>query len=243
MIFGIRFDLNPLSAPFCDDRPTMFLSNHLSRVDFAGLHLFPDAAVMMNAMFFRMPVLGPVIRVFAQSTGIIGTEQSQENKASDQDQLGLAMQNRRNIFVFPEGIQTDGRRLLRYSKGAGEIFYNAELVSKYPALKSALVQPAVFRVKTIEGEDVIDEPGKWDRYSIAGGRVNIFAGMSRLSMVGSMTVDVLVLPPLDPGNFDNAADLINGAHEVARKIMAPGQKHALTRRQWKERLDAQDFTT
>ena len=160
-IFGIRFELNSASVPFCDARPTMFLSNHLSRIDFAGLYLFPDAAVMMNAMFFRMPILGPVIRVFAHSAGFIGTEQSQENKHSDQDQLSRAMENHRDIFVFPEGIQTDGRRLLRYSRGAAEIFYDGELKSKYTSLRSAQVQPVVFRVKTIEGEDGIAEPISW----------------------------------------------------------------------------------
>jgi 1-acyl-sn-glycerol-3-phosphate acyltransferase len=196
----------------------------------------------MNAMYFRMPVLGPVIKAFAASAGLVGTEQTQQSKRQDQENLVMAVSAGRNIFVFPEGIQTDGRRLLRYSKGAAEIFYDADLLARHPARRTARLQPVVLRVKTIEGEDVIDTPQKWGAYSMARGRSSVLVGMARASMVGSVTIDVLVCPPLDPRRFETAADLVNAAHAATLAIIAPGQTETLTRREWKGRLDAEDFS-
>lgn len=240
--FGVRFELNPASAPFATDRTTLFLSNHLSRLDFAGLHLFPDAALLMNAMFFRMAVFGPIIRAFAASARIVGTEQTLSGKARDLDLLAQATDQGRHIFIYAEGIQTDGRRLLRYSPGAAELFYDPTLLAKHPALATGQVQPVVYRVKTINGTDVLTTPQAWGPYSLASGRTSIFAGMSRLTKVGSFTIDILVCPPLNPRHFASAAALTAAAHDVARAIIAPDQTGTLTRRQWKQRLDARDFT-
>ncbi|MEO8241619.1 MAG: 1-acyl-sn-glycerol-3-phosphate acyltransferase [bacterium] len=241
LVFAVRFTLSPTSAPFAAG-PTLFLSNHLSRLDFAGLPLFHDAAVMMNAMFFRMPVLGPIIRLFAHSAGIIATEQRQHGKARDQQQLAEAMDHGRNLFIFAEGIQTDGLRLLRYSPGAAEIFYDPALRARFPALQTARLQPVVLRVKTIEGVGVLHDPAKWGRYSLSRGRSSIFSGMSRLSLTGSITLEFLILPALDPRDFASAADLVNEAHAQTRAIIAPDQTRTMTRAQWKSRLDARDFT-
>ena len=241
-IFGVRFVLNPASAPFSRDRPTMFLSNHLSRLDFAGLHRFPDAALLMNAMFFRMPVFGPIIRIFAASAGIVGTEQTQTGKRRDQEQLAQAVAQGRDIFVFAEGIQTDGRRVLRYSQGAAEIFYDPALLSRYPALATAQVQPVVYRVRQIEGQDMLTNPDLWGRYTLSRGRSTIFAGMARLSLVRSITIDILVSTPLDPHAFAGPAQLVAAAQKVARALIAPNQTTTLTRREWKRRLDLRDFS-
>lgn len=241
-IFSVRFVLNPASTPFSADRPTLFLSNHLSRLDFAGLHLFPDVAILMNAMFFRMPVFGPVIRLFARSAGLIGTEQTQAGKRRDQLALAQAVDQGRNLFVFAEGIQTDGRRVLRYSQGAAEILYDPTLLAAFPALSRVQVQPVVYRVRAIEGEEMLQAPEKWGRYTLSRGRSSIFAGMSRLTLTGSIIIDVLVCPPLLPADFPDAAALVGAAHDIARRLIAPDQARTLTRGEWKRRLDTRDFS-
>ncbi len=241
-IFGVRFSLNPDGEPFSDDKPTMFALNHLSRLDFAALHLFPHAAVMMNARVYQIPVFGAIVRLFTEASGFVATEQTKEGKERDLVRLGEAVADGRNIVIFPEGIQTDGRRVLRYSMGSAEVFYDVDLIARYPALQEAQLQPVVLRVRTIEGEHVIDQPEKWKRYALAQNLTNFVVGMARLSRVGSIDIDVLACPPLDPRDFANAADLINAAHEMTRAIVAPEQTEALTRRQWKERIDAGDFT-
>ncbi len=241
-IFGVRFQLNPASTPFSPDRPTLFLSNHLSRLDFAGLHLFPDAALMMNAMFFKMPVFGPIIRLFAASAGLIGTEQTQAGKRRDQQAMASALSQGRALFVYAEGIQTDGRRVLRYSQGAAEILYDPALLTQFPALTRAVVQPVIYRVRAIEGEEMLNTPEKWGRYTLSRGRSTIFAGMSRLSLTRSITIDILVCPPLIPADYETAAALTAAAQDTARTLIAPHQTKTLTRREWKRRLDERDFT-
>jgi len=240
--FGVRFELNPNSAPISDDKITMFVANHLARFDFVGLHLFPNVAVMMDAKILKIPVWGTIIKVFANSSGFVATEQSKERKQGDHDQLGRAAQDGRIIFVFPEGIQSDGRRVLRYSVGSAEIFYDADLIAKYPVLRTAQLQPVVLRVKTIDSEYVMDQPSKWERYTLIHQLTHPIAALSHMSMVRSITVDALICPPLDPGDFDTAADLINAAHETTRAIIAPEQTETLTRKQWKDRVIARDFT-
>ncbi len=242
LVFGIRFAINPQSAPLSTDTPTMFVSNHLARFDFVGLHLFPNAAVMMSARILQMPVWGPIVRAFAASSGFIATEQTPEGKQRDHDRLGQAVDAGRNIVVFPEGIQTDGRRVLRYSQGSAEIFYNPDLLARFPALQSARLQPVVLRLKTIDGLDVLDQPEKWEHYTLTHQLTNVFAALAHLSTIGRTTVDVLLLPPLDPGQFASADALINAAHDMTRAIVAPNQTTALTRRQWRDRVRARDFS-
>lgn len=242
LLFGVRFEINPEGVPITDSGNTMFVLNHLARFDFVALHLFPRAAVMMNARIHQMPIWGPIVKVFTSSSGFIATEQNSEGKGRDHTQLGAAVQDGQNIVVFPEGIQTDGLRVLRYSAGSTEIFYDADLIAQYPALKTAQVQPVILRVKSIDGQDVLDQPEKWSRYALTHKLVNIFVGMSRLTAAKSIVVDMLVCPALNPADFKTAADLMNAAHEVTRAIIAPGQTTALTRKQWKERIDARDFS-
>ncbi|MEW9922175.1 lysophospholipid acyltransferase family protein [Marimonas sp. MJW-29] len=239
---GVHFSLNPISAPVSEGNVTMFVANHLARYDFVGLHLFPNAVVMVNARVFEMPVWGSVIKIFASSSGFIPTRQSKDGKHMELDQLAQAAQEGRNAFVFPEGIQSDGRRVLRYSEGSAEIFYDKELLAKYPALRTAQLQPVVLRVKTIDGENVMDQPSKWEPYALTHQLSNPILALSRLLTTGSVTVDTLICPPLDPREFDTAADLINAAHELTRSIVAPDQTEALTRKQWKERLLSRDFS-
>ncbi len=240
--FGVHFTFNPDSAPVSDDKVTMFVANHLARYDFVGLRLFPNAVVMVNARVFRMPVWGSIIKLFAISSGFIATAQNKDGKQEELDQLGRAAQEGRNAVVFPEGIQSDGRRVLRYSAGSAEIFYDTELMARYPALQTAQLQPVVLRVKTIGGKDVMDQPAKWERYTLTHQLTHPVVALSRLSMAGLITVDALVCPPLDPRDFVTAADLINAAHEVTRAIIAPDQTETLTRKQWKDRIATRNFT-
>ncbi|MFT7523344.1 MAG: hypothetical protein ACI92A_001203, partial [Candidatus Paceibacteria bacterium] len=167
---------------------------------------------------------------------------SKGRKTVDHEQLGRSAQDGCDIFVFPEGIQSDGRRVLRYSAGSCEVFYDADLLAKYPVLRTAYVQPVVFRVKEIDGEYVMDQAAKWDRYTLTHQITHPIAALTHLSLVRSITVDTLICPPLDPRDFDTAADLVNAAHEMTRKIIAPEQSKTLTRKQWKARVTAKDFT-
>lgn len=241
-LFGVRYEVNPDSAPLATEGATLFMANHLSRLDFAGLYLFPPSAILMNAMYFRMPVLGPVIKAFAGSVGMVGTEQTQESKPRDLESLAGAVSAGLKIFVFPEGIQTDGRRVLRYSQGTAEMLYDAALLARHPALRNVRLQPVVLRVKTVEGENVLDTPQKWGGYAMTRGRSSLIVGMARASMTLGITIDVLVCPPLDPAQFATAADLVNAAHKTAVSIIAPGQTRTLTRKEWRARLDARDFS-
>jgi len=239
--FGIRFEFNKNCAPVADDKITLFTANHLARFDFIMLDMFPNSAVMMDAKILKIPVWGTIIKLFTSSSGFVATQQNTAHKVGDLTQLGHAAQEGRNIFVFPEGIQSDGRRVLRFSQGSAEIFYDADLLAKYPALQTAQLQPVVLRVKTIDGEYMLDQPAKWEPYTLTHQLTNPIAALSCLSMVRSIVVDTLICAPLDPRDFDSAADLINAAHAVTSAIIAPEQTETLTRRQWVERVAAKDF--
>ena len=240
-IFAIRFQMNPDSAKLSGE-PTMFVANHLSRADFMVLPLFPDAAVMMNAAFFRMPLIGPIVHLFASSAGIVGTLQSQDQKGHDLERFSKALNSGRSIFLFPEGVQTDARRVLRYSKGSAELFYDPTYSAMNQSLSTTQVQPVVLRVKKVAGKDVLNHPEKWHSFALALERTNIFKGMFRSSLVRSVDIDVLVLPPLNPSDYPDAASLMGEAQRRTQEIVAPNQTKTMTRAQWRIRLDAKDFS-
>ena len=64
----------------------------------------------------------------------------------------------------------------------------------------------------------------------------------RSSLVRSIEIDVLVLPPMDPREFSGAADLFDTAQAQTAAIIAPEQTTLMTRADWRLRLDNKDFS-
>ncbi len=241
-LFGIRFLLDPGCSPIAPGVLTMFAFNHLARIDFACLYLLPDSALLMNALFFRMPVFGPVLKLFADSAGFVGTDQTLAGKAGDQAALATQIQKGRNVVLFPEGMQTDGKRVLRYSSGAADILYDPAMVAAFPALRQVRLQPVVLRVARIEGQDVRGQPEKWDRYTLTQRPAGIFVNMTRRAFVRRTVVEVLIRPAIDPADFGSAAEAMKAVQEVARAIVAPQQTRAMSRAQWRARIAGRDFS-
>ena len=241
-LFGIRFVLDPASSAVAPGGPTLFVLNHLARIDFTCLYLLPDAALVMNALFFHMPVFGPVLKLFADSAGFIGTDQTLAGKAGDQAALAAQFQLGRNVVLFAEGMQTDGKRVLRYSAGAAEILYDPAMIAGFPALRGVRLHPVVLRVRRIEGQDLRGQPEKWDRYTLTQRPAGIFVNMTRRAFVRSTEVGVLICPAIDPAGFTTAVEAMKAVHEAARAIIAPSQTHAMSRSQWKARIAARNFS-
>lgn len=225
------------------DQVAIFPMKHLGRMDARMVPEFPQADFMMTAHFFNMPVLGPVIKAGADASGFIATTQTKENKKKDLGNVISRLNDGVSVSLFPAGVCT-GVEMCEWSKGSLEPLFGAagedEHGNEIHLNKDVVVQPVALRVKEINGEDVLDNPEKWGKYTmILDKSPMVPTRIWRRMQLKSVTLEAQVLPVMLAKDFNSAADMMNEAHNRVRAIVNPTQQGTRKRREFLEWLEKQ----
>ena len=239
---NIKLVYNEHSAPVTN-KVAIFPIKHLARMDARVIPEFPQADFMMTAHFFNMPVLGRVIKAAANVSGFIPTTQTSDDKKRDQGQVIQRLNDNVSVCVFPEGC-CSGAEMLEWSKGSLEPLFGAageDTRGNTISLKNqdVVVQPVSLRVKEINGVDVLNSPDEWGKYTMILDHRYILSRVWARMKQQSVTVEMQVLPELNPRDFSSAEDLMNEAHNKVRQIVNPDQVGTRRRREFVEWTEAQ----
>ena len=241
-VMDTKIEYSPNSVPVTD-KVAIFPMKHLGRMDARMVPEFPQADFMMTAHFFNMPVLGPLIKAGADASGFIATTQTKENKGKDLGNVIQRLNSGVSISLFPAGVCT-GVEMCEWSKGSLEPLFGAagqDLNGKDVFLeRDVVVQPVALQVKEINGENVLDQPEKWSKYTMIFDKSPMVpTRIWRRMQLESVTLQATVLPEMLASDFNSAADMMNEARRQVLEIVNPNQQGMRKRREFLEWLDQQ----
>lgn len=241
-VMDTKIEYSADSVPVTD-KVAIFPMKHLGRMDARMVPEFSQADFMMTAHFFNMPLLGGVIKAGADASGFIATTQTKENKGKDLGNVIQRLNSGVSISLFPAGVCT-GVEMCEWSKGSLEPLFGAagqDLNGNDVFLeRDVVVQPVALQVKEINGENVLDNPEKWDKYTMVLDKSPMVpTRIWRRMQLESVTLQATVLPEMLVSDFNSAADMMNEAHNRVRAIVNPNQVGARKRREFLEWLEHQ----
>ncbi|MGH9452985.1 MAG: lysophospholipid acyltransferase family protein [Terriglobia bacterium] len=94
----------------------VFMANHQSNADPPAIFVnLPPVLVMTKKEFFRVPVLGPAVRL----RGFVPVDrQNRERAVEAVEEAVRSLRSGNSFLVFPEGTRSPDGRLQRFKKGA-----------------------------------------------------------------------------------------------------------------------------
>lgn len=111
---GVRMEVHGLEK-IPRDRAVVFMPNHQGNCDPPALiSILPRVRVIAKKEFFRVPILGPAMRV----CGFIPVDRKNRERALEAIEAGVkALQAGHSFMVFPEGTRSPDGRLQALKKG------------------------------------------------------------------------------------------------------------------------------
>ena len=223
-IFGYKVVFNKASQPIVKDKPTWFIGNHLSEADF-----IPFGGKIPGRFVGKGEILKwPLISIFAKTVKFIGLRRSSKYNSQSRAKLIEAFNEGANVIMFPEGTVTPSRKIRMFRASLFSILYGDKGIDKegkeHTLKKDVAVQPVALRVLSINGKNALNSDELYDVYGMHPQK-----GESGLKLIWrnlqikNITLELTVLPPLDPKKFLDEKELVNrAALEIARSVN-PGQ--------------------
>jgi 1-acyl-sn-glycerol-3-phosphate acyltransferase len=224
-LFGIKVIFNAASAPLEDKYPTLLVANHKSVADFivmgsalkgtfAGKKLNLPEKVLEKANYIN------IIRVGKDHP------EFKNNVRKTQGLISKNLNQRINTIFFPEGTTTDGSIVALFRAALFKIFYGEKGMDKdgkdVDLEVEGRVQPVAIKVLDVEGKSVDMRPELRHYYSHYTSDNTLKRIWTRLA-TESITVELTVLPVMNPADYKSAEDLANTASSLIRHIVAPNQ--------------------
>lgn len=222
-LVGIKVEFNKASAPIVTDKPTWFVANHISTADF-----LPLGSKLKGNFVGKGEVLKwPVVAQIAKALKFMGLRRSSEYNGQSRAKIIKNFNKGHNTIMFPEGTTTDGSRVALFRAAMLKILYGETGVDKdgktIPLKKDVVVQPVAIRVKTVNGKDATNNAELRDGYTMFN-EESLFKRAWKRMQLKEVTLEVTVLPPLDPKAFKDERELINTAAQKIADVVNPGQK-------------------
>lgn len=138
-IFGLQITQLGLMR---SERPTLFISNHISYLDIFVLGAVIDGSFVAKAEVSKWPIAGFMAKL--QRTIFI-ERQRRSSTGEQRNMLQLRLEERDNVILFPEGTSHDGARVLSFKSA---LFAAAEReIDGSPVM----IQPVSIAYTTMDG--------------------------------------------------------------------------------------------
>ncbi len=176
----------------------LLVSNHISWLDGLVFGAHWPVTFLGNHEITSWPVLGWAI---ARSGALLFIERGR-GAARAIDEIDAALQRRHSVVLFPEGITTDGRSVIRFQPRLMQAAINA----------NAPLQPAAIRYFDTAGRRVV-------RHSFAGD-TTLVQSLWRTMSGAKIIAEITLFAPLPPS--DDRQALATQAERTIRALGEPG---------------------
>ena len=202
------------------------VANHQSHLDAMVMTSIFNAASIGMREIASWPVIGPVV---SKCFDTILIRRSKEHNSHAHYKLTQALNQGRNINVYPEGKCSDGSYMRQFKAGMLRPLFGQAVDRDGKALvvnSDVVVQPVAIKVLRVNGQDAGDNQDLRDYYCWYDGHKNnhYLAHMwKNVMMASNMKIEVTVLPALSPKDFDTPEALANQAHAMIHEVLYPGK--------------------
>lgn len=132
-----------IKGELCLERPTLFVSNHISYTDIFVLGRYAPGSFIAKSEVAKWPILGNLARI--QNT--LFFERRGKHARSQVNVMKKHMSNRGNLILFPEGTSTEGAHVEPFKSS---LFGAAELT----AGTQVLIQPVTISYTRYKGRSM-----------------------------------------------------------------------------------------
>ena len=221
-LFGYTVEFNAASAPLVKDKPVWFVANHLSGADAFVVGGALDGSFVGRDDAMKWPVLRHALR----SIKMIGVRRQPKFNDQARGKIAKNFNDGYNTIMFPEGSTSDGKKVYLFHAAFLTLLYGGGSVDRkknpVPLQKDVIVQPVAIRVKSVNGKDALNNDELRNLYTLPGR--NTLRRIWKRAQVRKMTLELTVLPPLNPKDFKDAQELANKAAQDIAGVVNPGQK-------------------
>ncbi len=179
------------------DRNYFMVCNHMSYLDILVLSSVQPAVFVTSVEMEKTFFLGDM----AKLGGSFFVDRVNRRKMKEEVQALVNLLNQKfNVFIFPEGTSTDGSQILPFKKS----LFRVPFQTQFPIL------PICLKYRSIDGEPFSKE--NCDRICWYDD-MTFAPHFLQLMKLKEMQVDLHYLEPLDPKNFENHGDLAQAARD------------------------------
>jgi 1-acyl-sn-glycerol-3-phosphate acyltransferase len=197
-IFGIQVNVDGIIS---QDRPTLFVANHVSYLDIIVLSSILDASFIAKSEISGWPVLGLLARL--QRTLFV--ERRRPKAASQRDAISERLYAGDNLILFPEGTSNDGQRVLPFKSA---LFSVAE---RHEGDAPLTIQPVSLAYTRLDGMPL----NKFWRHHYAWfGDMTLVPHMFQMLGIGRLTVEVSFHEPVAGDGVATRKSLAELCHGV-----------------------------
>lgn len=222
-MLGMKVVFNAASAPPVQGRPVWYVANHVTGADGAAVWRRLEGAPVGHERVGKS--LG--LRSLARAMNFVGVRQRKEYNDVSRGRLIENFNKGLNAVMFPEGHVNKGGPLFMFHAGLFSLLYGdkgTDSKGRTVALeKDVVVQPVAIRLIEANGRNALAEPAlQRDFYAMPQHDNDLKRAWQRLK-VKRLTVELTLLPALEPAAFDNHRDLVNRAAQDIAAVVSPGQ--------------------
>jgi lyso-ornithine lipid O-acyltransferase len=221
-LLGVKTQFNKASAPIEKTKPTWFVANHQSIIDFVVLGSTLDATFAGKGDILKWPVIAQM----ARAVKYIGLRRSREFNPQSRAKIIKNFNEGHNTIMFPEGTTTPTNKMAMFHAGLITLLFGEKGQDKegkeVTLDKDVVLQPVAIKVLTVNGQDAVGKPELHDCYAMYNENQTLKRIWRRLK-IREMTVEVTAFEPKKPADYADAKAIINEAALNIASIVNPGQ--------------------
>jgi lyso-ornithine lipid O-acyltransferase len=221
-LLGLKVEFNAASAPQVKDKPTWFVSNHISIADFVVHGSTLNGTFAGKGDLLKVPGIAQLLK----TVKYIGLRRSKQYNPQSIAKIMKNFNAGFNTIMFPEATTTDGKQVAKFHAGLLTMLFGEKGVDKegkeIKLDKEVVVQPVAMRVKSVDGKDATGNDELREKYAQYYEDNTIKRIWKRLQ-VKKIVVEVKYFDPLRPADFTDAKELANKACEQIASFASPGQ--------------------
>lgn len=188
-----------------EDRPALFVPNHVSWMDIMVLGAFAPMSFVAKAEIAKWPVFGYLAKL---QRSIFVDRERRQTTSKTADEMIARMQEGEPVVLFPEGTSSDGNRVLRFR---GALIGAAESLSRATG-DTVWIQPIALAYRRLNGLP----SGRQHRPQISwAGDIELIPHAWQLLKNGAVDVDLIFGNPVP---FDPQAERKAVAHYLEQQV-------------------------
>lgn len=182
------------------DRPTFYVSNHISYADILVLGSLLDAAFVAKADIAGWPLFGWL----AKMSRTVFVDRRRASTDVQRDMIAARLQEKDALILFAESTTSDGNRILPFKPA---LFSAVDHVGDQPVM----VQPVSLAYTCLDGMPL----GRTWRPLVAWyGDMSLGGHLWQVFCLGTWRVEVIFHPPVDRRHFKSRKQLAQHCHNI-----------------------------
>ncbi len=187
----------------CTQGQTLFVSNHISYLDIPVI-----GSIITGSFIAKKDVKGwPVFGFLSTLQQTIFISRDREDAAEGKKKLDAALQEGKNLIVFPEGTSTEGVNVLPFKSSLFSI-------AMQDNARNLLIQPVTLNIEAVGGY----KPQSQNDRDLYAWHVNMDTPLGlhlwRFAKTNGASVKLIFHPPEQPKEFENRKTLAKHCHNA-----------------------------